>query len=241
MAATIFIFPTLTIMFVIIGVLIKYFKCYWLISGYNTASDEKKEKIDIVGLGNLMGNFCFFLGGMFLILGILNYFKISSGTILVFPIICASIIYLIIKAQRFDRNPNSSKISKIIALFIGAFFIIIFGVILYSARETEVIITKQAIEIKGVYGEKLEMSEIDEITLKDSMPKVKGKVNGFDFGKTLKGNFNLDKLGTNKIYVYYGQPPYIHIKHGDDYIILNHRSRDRTIKLYEDMIKQWKN
>jgi hypothetical protein len=241
MISSIFIFLPLTLMFVIIGVMIKYFKCYWLISGYNTASYEKKKKIDIVGLGNLMGNFCFFLGGMFLILGILNYIKTSIGTILVYPIICVSIIYLIIKAQRFDRNPGSSKISKIIALFIGAFFIIIFGVILYSARETEVMVTKQIIVIKGVYGEKLEMSEIGEIALKDSMPKVRGKVNGFDFGKTLKGNFNLDKLGTNKIYVYYGQPPYIHIKYGDDCIILNQRSGDRTIRLYEDMIKQWKN
>lgn len=241
MLASIFIFLPLTLMFVTIGVLIKYFKCYWLISGYNTASDEKKEKIDIVGLGNLMGNFCFFLGGVFLILGILNYFKISIGTIAVFPIICVSIIYLIIKAQKFDKNPGSSKTSKIVALVLGTFLIIIFGVVLYSARETEVIVTKQAIEIKGVYGEKLEISEISEIALKDSMPKVKGKVNGFDFGKTLKGNFNLDKLGTNKIYVYYDQPPYIHIKHGDDYIILNQKNQDRTIKLYEDMIKQWKN
>lgn len=240
MGRSIFIFLFLTLLFIIIGVLIKHFKCYWLIAGYNTASDEEKKKVDVVGLSRLMGNFCFFLGGLFFILGILGYYGSDIGTIAIYPLIFASIIYLIIKAQKYDTNIKSSKVSKITAIIIGSFFIVTSSMILWSARETRVIVTQQAIEIKDIYGENLEMDHISEIVLKDSMPRVYAKANGFDFGKTLKGNFDLEELGTSKIYIYYGRPPYIYIKYDDNYIILNQKNEERTKKLYDIMIKQWR-
>ncbi|MDO6595777.1 DUF3784 domain-containing protein [Oceanihabitans sp. 2_MG-2023] len=34
------------------GTLIKYGKCYFLIAGYNTMTNEEKEKYHIEGIGN---------------------------------------------------------------------------------------------------------------------------------------------------------------------------------------------
>ena len=53
------------IIFIILGILIKYGKMYWLIAGYNTMPIEEKEKYSIKGIANLFGNVMF---GMALII-----------------------------------------------------------------------------------------------------------------------------------------------------------------------------
>src|SRR5699024_11198478 len=58
------------IIFVTLGVLIKHGKMYWLIAGYNTMSQEEKEKYNIEGIATVFRNAMF---GMSLII-ILGYF-----------------------------------------------------------------------------------------------------------------------------------------------------------------------
>jgi hypothetical protein len=60
------------IILVIFGWLIKYKKVTWLISGYNTASAEKKKEYDIEKLCKNMGNFLFILAGIFFVMAVLS-------------------------------------------------------------------------------------------------------------------------------------------------------------------------
>jgi len=53
------------IIFIVLGILIKYGKMYFLIAGYNTMPREEKEKYNIVGIATLFGNVMF---GMALII-----------------------------------------------------------------------------------------------------------------------------------------------------------------------------
>ena len=53
------------ILFIILGILIKYGKMYWLIAGYNTMPKEEKEKYNIEGIANVFRNVVF---GMALII-----------------------------------------------------------------------------------------------------------------------------------------------------------------------------
>ncbi|WP_319467070.1 DUF3784 domain-containing protein [uncultured Trichococcus sp.] len=64
----IFFFPT--VMLLIVGWLIKYKKVTWLISGYNTAPREEKQKYDIEKLCKHMGNFIFVLASIFFVMAI---------------------------------------------------------------------------------------------------------------------------------------------------------------------------
>ena len=57
------------ILFIVLGILIKYGKMYWLIAGYNTMSKEEKEKYNIEKIANVFRNVMF---GMALII-ILGY------------------------------------------------------------------------------------------------------------------------------------------------------------------------
>lgn len=68
----IFFFPAalLTLM----GYLIKYRKATWLISGYNVASPQKKERYDTDKLCALTGNFIFILSGILYAMAVLSLF-----------------------------------------------------------------------------------------------------------------------------------------------------------------------
>lgn len=61
---------SLSLLLFIIGYFIKYKKVTWLISGYNTASKEEKEKYDIDKLCYHMGNFVLLLAFIWSILTI---------------------------------------------------------------------------------------------------------------------------------------------------------------------------
>jgi hypothetical protein len=95
------IFLALAILLLIIGLIVKYKKVTWLISGYNTASKEKQAQYDIEKLTRYFGNFLFVLAGSYLAWGIVllilsQYSDVilwcGFGTSLV--IIVAGMIYL---------------------------------------------------------------------------------------------------------------------------------------------------
>lgn len=49
------LYLSLSFLLILLGLSIKYFKCYVLIAGDNTAPQEKKSKYDTEKLGNLPG------------------------------------------------------------------------------------------------------------------------------------------------------------------------------------------
>jgi undecaprenyl pyrophosphate phosphatase UppP len=89
------------IVFIILGVLIKYRKMYGLIAGYNTMTQEEKKKYDIEGIATLMKNVMFGMASI-MIIGLLisywtndsNYEMYALGLALV-----VGIPYLLIKSN----------------------------------------------------------------------------------------------------------------------------------------------
>ena len=55
------------IIFIVLGVLIKYGKMYFLMAGYNTMSKKEKEKYDIKGIATVFKNAMFGMGFMIII------------------------------------------------------------------------------------------------------------------------------------------------------------------------------
>ncbi len=58
------------ILFIVLGILIKYGKMYFLMAGYNTMPEEEKEKYNIEGIATVFRNVMF---GMALII-VVGYF-----------------------------------------------------------------------------------------------------------------------------------------------------------------------
>lgn len=55
------------IIFILLGILIKYGKMYFLIAGYNTMSKAEKEKVDIKGIATVFRNAMFGMAAIMLL------------------------------------------------------------------------------------------------------------------------------------------------------------------------------
>lgn len=89
------------IIFIVLGILIKYGKMYWLVAGYNTMPKEEKEKYNIKGIANLFGNVMFGMA-LIIILGCLIAKLTENQSIQSYSFWTSTIIgipYLLIKSN----------------------------------------------------------------------------------------------------------------------------------------------
>ncbi|WP_431133397.1 DUF3784 domain-containing protein [Psychroserpens mesophilus] len=98
-----------SIIFIVLGILIKYGKMYFLIAGYNTMPKKKQEKYDIEGIASVFRNTMF---GMSFIM-IMGYFIskwLDNPKIDIYAVFVAIMIglpYLLIVS-----NSSKNKIKK---------------------------------------------------------------------------------------------------------------------------------
>src|SRR5665647_1565296 len=152
----------------VLGILIKYLRCYWLISGYNTATAEHKKNIDVIGLSKFMGNCLFIISAVFLVGSILYFYKIYIGLGVAVAITIIIICYMLIGAQKYDgNNYNSNGKMKLRVFLIVGFIIIVVvavgGLILYGNQEPAINVDSQNIVIGGAYGTTISLSSITNV------------------------------------------------------------------------------
>lgn len=99
----------MSVIFIVLGILIKYGKMYYLIAGYNTMPKEEKDKYDIEGIATLFRNVMF---GMAFIIIIAHFVakQMESQYIEFFAMFGAIIIgvaYLLVQS-----NSSKYKIDK---------------------------------------------------------------------------------------------------------------------------------
>lgn len=236
------VFILMAFIFLFIGIVIKHFKCYFLIAGYNTMTEEQQSKVDIEKTGAIVGNFgyaMFFTQILASILGYLNYELLAF--LISFISILSGVIVILIKSEKYDgndRNPDGSlkKEKKIMITVISVFFAaIVIGVssLMFSGNKaSDIIIGNNDIEIKGMYGTDILIDDIKEVTLEESIPRIIAKTNGSNLGSKLKGNFKLEELGKVKLFIDKDKPPFIFIKLEQGYVIINLDNKQDTENLY---------
>ncbi|NLA11689.1 MAG: DUF3784 domain-containing protein [Firmicutes bacterium] len=221
------------------GAVVKYGKQHWLIAGYNTMPPEKKKNVDITGLANFMAN-SFFGIGAFALVGSLvtsrwcpNLFPYllilcSAGTVLMLPV-----------AQKFDHNKRSGREKKVllaVLAFAGIVLITIVCLMIYSHRSPVVEIKPEGIVISGIYGAAISREEITGIDLKNEIPGVLSKNNGFNCGDVRKGHFTLKEMGRGRLYLESGQGPFVYIFTKESYLIINYKDPVCTKALYQTLL-----
>lgn len=237
------VFVLMAFIFLFIGIVIKHFKCYSLIAGYNTMTEEQQSKVDIEKTGNIIGNFGYAMFFTQISASILGYFKYEILSFMIsFISIMAGVIIVLIKAEKYDgndRNPDGT-IKKGKKIMIGAisFFLVAAGIavtagMLSGNKAADVIIGNNYIEIKGMYGTDILIDDIKEVSLEGSIPKITAKTNGSNLGSKLKGNFKLEELGKVKLFINKDKPPFIFIKLEQGYVIINLDNKQDTENLYE--------
>lgn len=237
------------VLLIVIGLLIKYKKAYWLISGYSTMSSEKKKNVDIEGLGRFTGNVCFAIAAVILAAFIFLALGKWIATLAVFTLLLPLIIYTLIKAQSFDGNTRDSegKMKTGTKVLIGSIIAVLIltavgvGILLhFSSIPAEYTMQNGILKISGMYGQEVPISKISSLELKNTLPEVITRTNGSALDTMLKGHFRIKDIGEAKLFVDVSKPPFIFLKSNSKVIIINCEESNKTKELYERLSEEWK-
>jgi hypothetical protein len=244
----ILLLPPLVLFFV--GYLVRFRKMYWLISGYNTMSAEKKKKVDTENLGILIGNMCFILGGIMFLGFLLINLEVFSAAYVVFAMFFLVIIYTIITAQKYDgtnfNNAGEMKTSsKVVVAIIVVLLLALFGFIgskVYKEAQPVIVNIEQgSLHIDGSYGQNIPIDDIVEIQLIDSLPEIQRRTNGSETGYMLRGHFQLSEIGQAMLYLDRQNPPFIYLATSEQKVYLNGASPQETRELFAALSEEIKN
>jgi len=187
--------------------------------------------------------------------GIVGLFSIGAGTVLllIFCLPGIGVLILVYKLiYRRYRNPFftagssplSSKTSKwvIIAASAGTIIILMAAclIFIHGDREPEIDILSDRVQIKGMYGLRIPLSEINSVTLiRDSMDNigVGTRTNGYrGFSDALKGHFNSADTGQTLLFVRAKTAPTIKIERtGKKDIYISFKDSAETERVYREL------
>lgn len=106
------------------------------------------------------------------------------------------------------------------------------GIILSGKREIKISMSNSDFSFKGIYGMTIKYSNIKQIDTISFLPRIGLRINGYAFGKTLKGNFTLNDRTKVKLFITKGTPPYVLIKTESDILYINFKNPDKTVDLF---------
>lgn len=224
------------------GAVVKYGKQHWLIAGYNTMPPDKKKNVDITGLANFMAK-SFFGIGAFALAGSLITSRWCPNLFPYILILCtAGTVLMVPAAQKFDHNKKSGREKTVLTAvlaFTAIVLIAVAGLMIYGHRSPAVEVKPGSIVVSGIYGAAVSREEITGIDLKNEIPKIRSKNNGFDSGEVRKGHFTLDEMGRGRLYLESNRAPFVCIFTKDSYVIINYKDPIRTKALYRELIDAW--
>lgn len=230
----------------IMGLLVHKAKLYFLISGYNTYSSEKKENVDVESTAKLIGYYGYANAAVFFAAGVLEYLDVKIGMIPPIIFMVVSTMILLWKIQKYDGNvyddngqmKKSSKVQLLIVILIlGGTFLFVGFMMFASSRDISVHIVDQGIEIEGMYGEAYEWSAMEELTLLSDLPDITLRTNGSAIGSKLKGHFRMNEFGAVKLFMDASVPPYIYFETNGKPVIFNLGDRVKTEEFYKKMME----
>ena len=237
----------------IIGIINLTGKATFMIAGYNTASPWKQARQDIKKISKFLGSMLIISALLLIIAGALIQFNIASNIMLLISwgcfiiIIIFGVIYVNI-SKKFKINtiqvdtttPSKRKgFGTVTGLVIGLVIMVVtlVGVgylLISSSKPTVYTVSDTSLEISGLYGETIALSDVVNIKLDNNLPPNLLRTNGSALGSSLKGNFQSN--GTKlKIFVDSSKPPFIYLYTSDRVIIINDQSADKTQALYQEL------
>lgn len=135
------------------------------------------------------------------------------------------------------------KRSRSAAIYASIFGAILIISLIYVIRfidknaqvETLVEVSDTSFTVMGLHGSTFNLSDIASIELKDTIPDILERVNGFAVGEVRKGSFALEELGNSFLYLTVQKEPYLYIKMKEFYVIINFADPDKTVQLYNEI------
>ena len=221
----------------------------FLIAGYNTSSQEEKEKYNAQKLCRTAG-----LSMLLILFVTAGLFVIPLDSIYRTPYFIFYFIFIITDIgftlyfsntrcykEGYEYKKDIGKSKKETLFIIAGVCIVIFPVFLlvsitmYRASLPPVYtINGDTLKISSSYGETVPLEEIKNIKLEETMPFKLKKKNGSDLGSILKGRFDADGK-TAHVYIDASRPPFVLIETQEGLHIINDQTREQTEALYSQL------
>lgn len=162
----------------------------YLLSGYNTMTEDERKEVNIVEVVSFFRRFHIFLGASFLVAGLTLFYVVSSDAagffIAAYPIL--AYIWFIWKSKTFYKKVNTGAYQAGIIVLICT-LVFVMGLFGLGYRDNELLLTDKGIDISGMYGVKIKAEELVSIELISRSPATSARLNGFATGSIRKGIF----------------------------------------------------
>ncbi len=228
--------------FCIIAFALNKYNARYVLSGYNTLSEEERKQFDLKNYLRFFKRFFLTVGmaimvGFFLLDQLVDT-KIATAFTVLFPLI--ALFYFMISSSRFNHNPPEKK--KSIALIIS-FIIIGISIIgsttllVGSILDNKITFEEKATSISGFYGEDIPYLNIIYLDTVNTLPAISYRANGIALGSScLKGYFKTRDRNTVKLLINEDKPPYIQLKtNNDQSIFFNASNPEQTKSIYDKL------
>lgn len=234
----------ISVIFFLLGFTVHKLKWYFLISGYNTMSKEKKANVNVKALGRLMGMYSYFIATLLFIMGILSILEVEVSLVPLFVLFGVATVFLLIKSQKYDGNLFDAQgklrkgVWKQLILPGSILGVVLIGVVVlfyYFSQPINIMIKDKELEISGMYGDVYKWDSISNVELIEELPEIKYRSNGAAIGSHLIGYFQTKELGNIKLFVDTDYPPFILFESEGKVIIFNLENAERTTEIYEEM------
>lgn len=231
-------------LFIFLGIAVHKMKWYFLISGYNTMSKERKANVDTKGLGRMTGMYMYFLALIFAVMGALQWMGKPAVSVPIMLAIAAATVVFIMKAQKFNGNlvdengkwkKGASKQLKIPIIILVITSIGVAILMYFSTQQSGIVASEEALKIGGMYGDTYEWAEMEQLSLIEELPEISMRTNGSAVGSQLKGHFKFENGEKAKLFVDKSVPPFISFVVNDKKTIFNLDTADETAMFYKMM------
>ncbi|UNC90812.1 hypothetical protein [Candidatus Contubernalis alkaliaceticus] len=113
-----------------------------------------------------------------------------------------------------NKNIQKNLLSGIVILAVVVVFFI-------GSRESSIIKDKQSIKITGLYSTEINLEDMKDVEIRNSIPKVHRKINALNFLNIKKGTFSIDEFDRARLYLHANDGPYLYLHTDEQTIILN--------------------
>ncbi len=145
--------------------------------------------------------------------------------------------------NRGSKMKTSTKaIIGAVAVILVAAAVIISLMLLKGGKPAEFTLEKDVLKISGEYGLNINMSEVTDVTISNTIPKIVNKIKGSTFGSMYKGEFNMREIKGNSALLFLdaGKYPFIFMEYGNKTVVINCEEGEKTQELYVKLRKELK-
>lgn len=206
----IYVLLGISLLFVVIGLIVTENNAKYLLSGYNTMSEEDRKKVDINAYIPYFRKFHLFLGASLFLLGCAFTYLINETAggifLTVYPLL--AYVYFFITGRKHWKAISFKGNKMTLIILVGSLLFVV-GLMALGLKEDTLSLESDTVVFNGSYGETLSSSDIHSIELVDQLPQITLRTGGFVMGTVRKGYFRTKDKETVKLILNGDQKPII--------------------------------